>query len=246
MKIWNHAGKTDPTFTKKQTHGAKLTSINPTYQIEKATELWGEYGNGWGARLVSVDYITYIKPATKYNPAIPNLTKAVAQYEFFWADATMPIAVDWAVDDDDFMIKMETKAISKSLARLGFNNDIFKGQFDDQAYYSERLEISEEAKQIESSMKIKHKNKVNEAKTKLKNLVEKIENKEEKKNASDMMWKAFSDGALSIENFNEDKYKGMEKTISTILKKELQKKADDVKNNKKKIAEKIIKEGEKK
>lgn len=48
MLFWNELDSTDPSFTKKSTEGAKLTSINGVYQFKKMTELFGPCGIGWG------------------------------------------------------------------------------------------------------------------------------------------------------------------------------------------------------
>lgn len=253
MRIWNHAGKTEVKFTKKRIDGAKLTSINPTYQSEKATELWGPYGGDWGLDFENIQFIDYTKPATKYSDPV-DLKKAIGFYKFYYPEGEWTIAVDWFVHDDDFMIKMETKAISKCLARLGFNNDVFKGQFDDEAYFTERLNISADNAQIEAAKVQMHKNEVDAKKTKIKELQGKIKDKSEKEKASSMISKIYADRALSYEDFDKERCNGMIETLESIIsseeketpKKELQRKANEVNKNKKKIAEKIIKEGEKK
>lgn len=49
LEIWNLVRDTDPRFTKAAKLGARTwTSISPQYNIQRATELWGPIGKGWG------------------------------------------------------------------------------------------------------------------------------------------------------------------------------------------------------
>lgn len=57
MEIWGQIDSTDPTFTKKLTTGAKLTSINGQYQFKKMTETFGPCGQGWGFETTSSQFI---------------------------------------------------------------------------------------------------------------------------------------------------------------------------------------------
>lgn len=57
LSIWNKLEKTDPAFTSKMTTGAKLTSINPEYQMKRMTELFGPIGTGWGYEIMSSEMI---------------------------------------------------------------------------------------------------------------------------------------------------------------------------------------------
>ena len=57
MKLWKLVEKTDPAFTKPANVGGnKITSIKPQYQIMKATEQFGAYGEKWGFKSVDLDY----------------------------------------------------------------------------------------------------------------------------------------------------------------------------------------------
>ena len=57
MDIWERIEETDPRMTKKQTSGAKLTSINGVYQFKKMTEVFGPCGLGWGFETISSEFI---------------------------------------------------------------------------------------------------------------------------------------------------------------------------------------------
>ena len=49
MEIWNSLNKTNPDFTKKfnKFGGKELTTIDPHYQIQMMTDLFGPVGKGW-------------------------------------------------------------------------------------------------------------------------------------------------------------------------------------------------------
>ena len=54
MQVWNSACTTDPRHVKQFSRGGGFsgTAINHTYQIRKATEMWGPMGGLWGVRIV--------------------------------------------------------------------------------------------------------------------------------------------------------------------------------------------------
>lgn len=57
MRFYEALETTDPNFTKRQTTGAKLTSISPQYQVRKMTERFGPVGIGWGFDLTYSEII---------------------------------------------------------------------------------------------------------------------------------------------------------------------------------------------
>ena len=54
MQIWNSSCTTDPRHVKQFSRGGGFsgTAINHTYQIRKATEMWGPMGGLWGVRII--------------------------------------------------------------------------------------------------------------------------------------------------------------------------------------------------
>jgi hypothetical protein len=54
MRVWNSACTTDPRHVKGFSRGGGFsgTAINHTYQIRKATEMWGPMGGLWSVRII--------------------------------------------------------------------------------------------------------------------------------------------------------------------------------------------------
>lgn len=54
MQVWNSACTTDPRHAKQFSRGGGFsgTAINHTYQVRKATEMWGPMGGLWGVHIV--------------------------------------------------------------------------------------------------------------------------------------------------------------------------------------------------
>ena len=52
LDIWNRVEKTNPDMTKKfkRQGGFSGTSVDPLWNIKRATELWGSMGKNWGAK----------------------------------------------------------------------------------------------------------------------------------------------------------------------------------------------------
>lgn len=137
LELWNKVSKTDPKHTKKVSKGAlQLTAINATYQVKNATEEWGKYGEKWGIENIELDYIHGL-----CNDQILCVGKA----RFFYPDGNFEIGSSILVQswvssksynkvDEDFLKKLETDMVTKSLSKLGFNADVFLGLYDDNKY----------------------------------------------------------------------------------------------------------------
>lgn len=138
LKLWESVEKTDETYTKKAKKGAHhFTSIAPTYQFKKATEVFGSYGKGWGVDTGSEKFSTM-----EIGETILINYDAVLYYP----DGKFPIhateklayktqgASGYLKIDDEARKKVVTNAITKGLSMLGFNADIFMGLFDDIEY----------------------------------------------------------------------------------------------------------------
>lgn len=120
----------------------KATAINATHQIKNATEQWGPYGSTWGLRKTQFDF------------QLMQLTgMALYSAEFYYPDGSFEISNAISVlvgkskyPDSDFAKKIETDTVTKALSKLGFNADVFMGQWDDEDYVKNRhLEAELEA-----------------------------------------------------------------------------------------------------
>lgn len=132
MKLWNQVCETDPQYTQHVNQRGGFTAIDSQYQIMKATELWGPYGEYWGLR-----NLQFVKLSQSENCVGMSL-----QAEFFYPATDtdnginrFPIAADMPYKpNDECLKKLQTQCISKALSRLGFNADVFLGRFDDNMY----------------------------------------------------------------------------------------------------------------
>lgn len=135
LTLWNNVKETDGTFTKKVNQRGGYTAITPQYQIQEATKAFGPYGKGWGFESCDLDF-----------GSIESLGLVIVKAVFFYVQDgerfTFPINNSWPVKqgsrvDSDFAKKAETNTMGKALSKLGFNADIFMGQFDDPNYVEE-------------------------------------------------------------------------------------------------------------
>lgn len=146
MKIWDQVSQTDPSATKQVSQRGGYTSICATYQAQRATELFGSYGKGWGLKSINYDYSMFESMKMVFCHAVFFYTEDGKQIEFPLSNAINPMM--GAKPDEDFFKKVETNTISKALSRLGFSADVFLGKFDDADYVNqiiaeERIEKAE-------------------------------------------------------------------------------------------------------
>jgi hypothetical protein len=164
LAIWDQVKQTDPDATKqyKGAGGFSGTSINSTYQVRKATELFGPVGIGWGWEIVSerIDEGHPIAGKDSEGKAIihDNVTTKVHTLHlrlWYMLDGKRGEVDHFGhtpfVYTNKHGVQMEaepskkslTDAIGKALSMLGFSADIFMGEFDDQNYLEQvRVESS--------------------------------------------------------------------------------------------------------
>lgn len=137
MVLWSAVCKTDPAHTKHVNQRGGYTAIDPTYQTMQATKEFGPYGTGWGLRNIEYDYGLLDR----------DLPMVLIHAEFFYpggafeiSNAISPTMGKTGIADTDFAKKLETNTISKALSRLGFNADVFMGQFEDHQYLEHRTQ----------------------------------------------------------------------------------------------------------
>ena len=145
MKIWETLSKTNPEFTKPLPgYGGKtLTTIDPMYQIQMMTEIFGPVGKGWK---YNVEY--------KYQDGLIFAEVCVQYYEDHkWYEYGPVCSVQNLSKkngglDDEAPKKAMTDAMTKAFSHLGMSADVFLGKFDDSKYV-ENLEKEFATKVVE-------------------------------------------------------------------------------------------------
>ena len=132
--IWDAVEQTDPRYTKKVTLGRSFTAIDPYRQIERATEVFGPVGEGWGYDIVR----SFVTDATNQYVVEVRMWHGNPENAFMQCgQAGLFIDRKQERPDADFAKKAVTDAVTKCLSILGFNADIFLGKFEDNKYVQE-------------------------------------------------------------------------------------------------------------
>lgn len=147
LAIWSQVEKTAPQNVKPVTNGGRTySSINPTSQKKKATVMFGAYGIGWGVEPETERY-DYKEFA---GGTILIIYRAVMFYKYNGEIGRLPISANeklayvtnggkgYLKIDDEAEKKVRTNAVTKGLSELGFNADIFLGQWEDAEYKAMR------------------------------------------------------------------------------------------------------------
>jgi len=130
MKIWETLSKTNPEFTKPLPGfgGKKLTTIDPMYQIQMMTDLFGPVGIGWKYK---VDY-KYIDGLVFAEVTIKYFTNE--WHEYGPVCSVQNLSKKNGGLDDEAPKKAMTDAMTKAFSHLGMSADVFMGKFDDSKY----------------------------------------------------------------------------------------------------------------
>ena len=155
LTLWESVEKTDLQHTKTVDLRGGYTAIDPAYQAKMATEQFGPYGKGWG--LASSEFDTSMFEVTRMiiHKAVFFFVIDGERSEFPISNTIFPMPVSKGTEkaDEEWAKKVETNTISKSLARLGFNADVFLGKFDD-AEYKELLATEQAIEKAEDKEKV--------------------------------------------------------------------------------------------
>lgn len=142
LKLWNKVNATDPKYIKKvSSSGRNYSAIDAQSQYLKATEQFGPYGTNWGLKDIEVSY-QVVGETTLAN------MKAVFYYPGGEFETINSIKLAYMTNgyqgkpgylkiDEEALKKLETNTVTKALSRLGFNADVFLGQFEDNNYVQE-------------------------------------------------------------------------------------------------------------
>ena len=128
--IWDQVKNTNPRFTKpfSKFGGKTLTTIDPMYQIQVMTGMFGPVGKGW---TYNVNY-TY----TDKNVFAEVLVKYFDKgwHEFGPVSSVQALYKKNGGLDDEAPKKAMTDAMTKAFSHLGMSADVFLGMFDDSKY----------------------------------------------------------------------------------------------------------------
>ena len=174
MQIWEKVSTTDTRYTKAaEVGGQKITSLNGTAMIMKATEIFGPVGIGFGWSVMEERFDPgaemFIGEGDKRASLGLELNHTIkinfwfeldgkrGQIEQYGCTKYLYKSKYGTTTDGEAPKKSLTDAIKKSLSMLGFSADVFLGMFDDDEYVNqlkdeEKLDqaedkIAEEARQ---------------------------------------------------------------------------------------------------
>ena len=138
MKLWQQVCVTDPKAVKPITGKQyKGNSPKPYWVIQRATEVFGPCGLGWGVQILSERFerfgdealhIAHVKVWYMQDDKRCEIEQ-MGQTRAAYNTASGKYMVD-----EDAPKKSATDGMVKCLSMLGFAGDIFSGQWDDSKY----------------------------------------------------------------------------------------------------------------
>lgn len=147
LDLWKSVEETAPGYTKTgDLDGRKVTSINGTYMVKRATEAFGPVGLGWGYEIEDEQFQPGA-PITKDGAVIGNAIMHTLKVRLWYMQGDKKCSVVHyghtpyirgthygAMTDFDAPKKSLTDAIKKCLSMIGFSADVFLGLYDDTNY----------------------------------------------------------------------------------------------------------------
>lgn len=161
-EIWEAVSTTPPTATKtSNVDGRSQTSINGTWFYEKATELFGPCGKGWGFDILEERYDAGHDVFDDQGNTLGQVFNHTIQVKLWYENRDQYIisfghtkSRYWVRNgqywktDEEAPKKSLTDAIKKALSLLGFAADVYSGMYDDQAY----LEVAASKESIDKAV----------------------------------------------------------------------------------------------
>ena len=131
--IWDQVKNTNPRFTKpfSKFGGKTLTTIDPMYQIQVMTGIFGPVGKGW---TYNVNY-TYTDKNVFAEVLVKYFDKS--WHEFGPVSSVQALYKKNGGLDDEAPKKAATDALTKAMSYLGVSADVFLGLFDNNKYVCE-------------------------------------------------------------------------------------------------------------
>lgn len=128
MELWNEVCKTNPQYAKnaKVGGGHKITAICAQSQIMAATAQWGPMGDKWGVDwdLIGGHESLCLVRVTLYYPSYTENQPGQVSHA-----GSSPWQGPYDIDSEALK-KAITDGTTKCLSMLGFNADIFLGEYD--------------------------------------------------------------------------------------------------------------------
>jgi len=138
MKLWQSVCVTDPKAVKPITGKQyKGNSPKPYWVIQRATEVFGPCGLGWGVQILSERFERFGDEALHIAHVMVWYLKDGKRCEIEQMGQTRAAYISAAgkhIVDEDAPKKSATDGMVKCLSMLGFAGDIFSGQWDDSKY----------------------------------------------------------------------------------------------------------------
>lgn len=138
MKLWNAVCVTDPRAVKPITGKQyKGNSPKPYWVIQRATEVFGPCGLGWGVQILSERFERFGDEALHIAHVMVWYMQDGKRCEIEQMGQTRAAYISAAgkhIVDEDAPKKSATDGMVKCLSMLGFAGDIFSGQWDDSKY----------------------------------------------------------------------------------------------------------------
>jgi hypothetical protein len=133
LKLWNSVCKSDKRYLKQVSFGRKFTAIDPQYQVRCATEAFGVVGHGWG--WTSETRVIDLKDGDTVVFADVSIWTGTREnvYGCFTGCRTLYNAQKKKIAEDAPKMAV-TDALTKGLSHLGFNADVFLGEYDGNKY----------------------------------------------------------------------------------------------------------------
>ena len=152
MKIWDQVCQTDPKYTRKVNQRGGFTDIGAQSQVQKATEIFGAMGTGWGIEEERIDRWRE-EGLGVYQATLWYLSNDKSK-QYIPIHSAIKYNVSGRVDDDLFK-KDATDALTKGLSKLGFNDDVYLGMYDDNKYVNSLSNKYEKEKDPKKDEKLK-------------------------------------------------------------------------------------------
>jgi hypothetical protein len=139
MKLWNEVKVTDPAAVKKITGKPyQGNSPKPYWLIQRATEVFGPCGQGWGVEVKSEGFHRMTDTDVMHTAVVifwyiqdgkRGSIEQMGQTKACYAKSGGGMMLD-----EDAGKKSVTDGMVKCMSMIGFAGDIFSGQWDDSKY----------------------------------------------------------------------------------------------------------------